>query len=545
MTAKRQAHKNVNVASWMFGHPVLRADNNSTAKWKIRTDSPYYQKGGGWLAELYGGIQTNDDWAAVYIPVNELPVHMFDAAHWSYYMTAAEVYGVNIVIWVHDAEDFDKRAEITQAPSHADLAKAAGWNAHKWNVDTTQMFYFGENVPGTTQLASNTQYKWSQFQEDPLFKDWLIYRVSIEFGWYSTGTFDTAYVAEVKLNEVPIPLVPPADSESIGAAITDTAESLFGEPTLTSAQNGDAVWSRASATNTIAAYQKGSTGWLANLFGGLQTGGKSFGALYIPVDEMRLPDLQDALWTYYFTAAEAHGVNMVIWAHDPNDNDRRVEITQAPSHADLERAIAWNAHELSLTATQFFYFGEIVGTPDTTPTAGTQYTLAQFQSDSVFSAYTIYRISLEYGWYSTGTFDDAWLADIRINNERIPLKPDSAGSGRIGHRKLEQLTGAISFTLSPKTPYRLLTLSAHTDNIPVDGEAFTSTVSSTIADGTDAGHFANVIQSEDMFDASATSLFVTFGEGFDFSDTENIVFAQANGDADDWGIIVTYQTVYA
>ncbi|KKK60052.1 hypothetical protein LCGC14_3028210, partial [marine sediment metagenome] len=208
MTAKRQAHKNVNVASWMFGHPVLRADNNSKAQWSSRTASPYYQKGGGWLAELIGGVQTGDDWAAIYIPVNELPVQAFDAAKWSYYMTTADGYGVNMVIWVHDGEDPDKRAEITQQGDNAGLARGAGWNAHKWNIDTTQMFYFGENVPGTTQLTSGTQYKWSQFQADPLFKDWYIYRVSIEFGWRGSGTFGTASVAEVLLNEIPIPLLP-------------------------------------------------------------------------------------------------------------------------------------------------------------------------------------------------------------------------------------------------------------------------------------------------------------------------------------------------
>ena len=208
MTVKRQAHKNVNTASWLFGHPVLRADNNSTARWVTKTTSPYYQKGGGWLAELNGGVQTGDDWAAIFIPVNEFPVHMFDAASWSYYMTTTDSYGVNIVIWAHDAEDFDKRVEITQLGSNSTIAKAAGWNAHKFNPATTQMFYFGENVPNLTQLTAGTQYTWEQFQADPLFKDWLIYRVSIEFGWQQSGTFGVASVAEVKLNEVPIPLVP-------------------------------------------------------------------------------------------------------------------------------------------------------------------------------------------------------------------------------------------------------------------------------------------------------------------------------------------------
>ena len=257
MTAKRQAHKNVNVASWMFGHPVLRADNNSTARWVFKTTSPYYQKGGGWLAELNGGAQTNDDWAAIYIPVNELPVHMFDAASWSYYMTTADSFGVNIVIWVHDGDDFDKRAEITQLGSNSTIAKGAGWNAHKFNAETTQMFYFGENVPGTTQRTAGTQYTWTQFQEDPLFHDWLIYRVSIEFGWQATGTFGVASVAEVKLNEVPIPLVPAvqdAPQPDLLKEITDTqavaaAEDYTANDVLSSNATTGVIWNFAEVVD--------------------------------------------------------------------------------------------------------------------------------------------------------------------------------------------------------------------------------------------------------------------------------------------------------
>ena len=207
MAKKRQALKNVSSASWLFGHPVLRADNNATAAWTTNMTSPIYQKGGGWTAEFFGGVQTGDDWAACYIPVNELPVSHFQEAQWSYYMTATETMGINIVIWVHDADDFDKRAEITQLGGHADLEKSAGWNAFEFTSDTAGMFYYGENTEGTL-LTAGTQYTWAQFQADNLFKDWVIYRISLEYGWEASGTFDLAYLAEVKLNEVPVPLFP-------------------------------------------------------------------------------------------------------------------------------------------------------------------------------------------------------------------------------------------------------------------------------------------------------------------------------------------------
>ncbi len=207
MTAKRQALKNVFQASWLFGHPVVRADKNSRAYWARPNVSPYNQKGGGWMPCLHGRVQTGDDWAALYIPTNEMPIGVFEKAQWAYYMTSTQTFGVNIVFWVHDPTDFDKRAEITQMGSVSGLEKSSGWNAHEFSTSTTQMFYYGENTTGTA-LTAGTQYTWAQFQADALFKNWLIYRISLEYGWQASGTFDQVWVAELKLNEVPIPLIP-------------------------------------------------------------------------------------------------------------------------------------------------------------------------------------------------------------------------------------------------------------------------------------------------------------------------------------------------
>jgi len=207
MAKKRQALKNVHQASWLFGHPVLRSAGVSQAYWAKSQVSPYPQKGGGWSACLYGGVQTGANYAALFIPVNEMPVNVFEEAQWSYYMTGTETMGVNIVIWVHDAEDFDKRAEITQRGNVAGLEKAAGWNAHEFDQTADQMFFYGENTTGTA-LTAGTLYTWDEFQADALFKDWVIYRISFEYGWEASGTFDQVWLAEVKLNEVPIPLFP-------------------------------------------------------------------------------------------------------------------------------------------------------------------------------------------------------------------------------------------------------------------------------------------------------------------------------------------------
>lgn len=211
-----------------FGLPVLRCDKNGFAYWEEDTRSPLLQKGGGWLACLEGGTQTGDDWAAVYIPVSEMPVTEFEEAQWSYYMTGTETFGVNIVIWVHDPTDQDKRAEITQIGNTSGLEKAAGWNAHEFNTATTQMFFYGEGTTGT-DLTAGTQYTWDQFQADTLFSTWTIYRISIEYGWEASGTFDPVWVAEIKLNDITIPLKPSSEdllyqaTKSSGLLTSDTA----------------------------------------------------------------------------------------------------------------------------------------------------------------------------------------------------------------------------------------------------------------------------------------------------------------------------------
>lgn len=221
----------------MFGRPLLRHANNARAAWVKENSLSQWQKGSGWTANLYGGAQTGDDWAAIFIPTNELPIADFNAAMWSYYMTNAETMGVNIVIWIHDPTNFSKRAEVTQLANVSGLGKASGWNAHVFNPATVQMFFYGENTTGTG-LTAGTNYAWTAFQADALFKYWTIYRVSIEYGWEASGTFDDAWVADLKLNGERILLVPevagdwPASVFVQGAKTTNVATAVALSTTL-------------------------------------------------------------------------------------------------------------------------------------------------------------------------------------------------------------------------------------------------------------------------------------------------------------------------
>uniref|UniRef100_A0A6M3KHE9 Uncharacterized protein n=1 Tax=viral metagenome TaxID=1070528 RepID=A0A6M3KHE9_9ZZZZ len=195
-------------ANPLFGGTTLAAANNGIADWIRGSTSPLDQKGStGWLARLYGGVQTNDDWARVNVPVDEIYVPDFHVANWSWYQTDTQTMGLGIVIWVHDPNDFDKRAEITQLGGHADLPKAAGWNAFAFSSATAGMFFYGENTTGTG-LTAGTQYAWSSFIADALFKNWTIYRITLDWGWEASGTFNYVYVADIKLNGVAVPVSP-------------------------------------------------------------------------------------------------------------------------------------------------------------------------------------------------------------------------------------------------------------------------------------------------------------------------------------------------
>jgi len=196
---------------------------------------------------------------------------------------------------------------------------------------------------------------------------------------------------------------------------------LFGEPTLMSQGISSASWIRGSSV--IASHQKGHTGWVAKLDAGIQTAWNDAAEVYIPVNEMPLPSLQTGttMWSYLMTATEMMGVSMVIWAHDPTDFDKRGEMSQVGG--EVEYAAGWNAHELASTD-DFVYYAENEGSPDTCTTEGTQYNLSQYQADSVFSTWTIYRISFAFGFEtSDNDFDPAYLADVKINGQAIRLGP--------------------------------------------------------------------------------------------------------------------------
>ena len=309
--------------------------------------------------------------------------------------------------------------------------------------------------------------------------------------------------------------------------------STFGEPELRYALNSRAYWSRGTASPRN---QKGGTGWLACLHGRVQTG-DDWAAVYIPVNEMLVTNFDTAKWSYYMTTTQTMGVNIVIWVHDPDDFDKRAEITQLGGVAGLEKAAGWNAHEFDSTDAGMFWYGENTGTHDTTVTAGTQYTWAQFQADDVFSAYTIYRVSIEFGWEAAGTFDHAWVAEVMLNGTNIPLKPRSDADLAPIHDYLD-IADTAAFTVAPKTPFQLLSLDVHASAVLDTGEVLTIT-----KDAGMGGSFDAVILSEDLFVGNRISYHAAFGEGYEFHEDDELDVAQANGSDDTIGFDLCWKPI--
>ena len=418
------------ISAAMFGAPILISQGNGRTNWEKgdASLSTHQKSTTGWVAKLFGGVQSGyNDAAGVYIPVKEMAVTDLDACLWTWFATSNEAIGLPMIVWVHDPTDLDKRAEIGMEP-HTQMTSDAGWNGHE--LASTQTFiHYGEHMSGnTTCTTEGTPYTWAQYQADPMFSTWTIYRISFEWGfWTGNAVYEDLYLADVKISGITVPLKPSIE-EQLDMVRDDQAKALttiptwtFGDPVLRCGGSGLVGWTQ-DPGGALGLYQKGASGYLANLYGGLQSG-DDWAAVFIPVNEMPVPQMTAAMWSYYMTNTEPGGVNIVFWVHDPTDFDKRAEITQNLTVAGLEKGAGWNAHELDSSVTQFFYYGE---NDSSSLTAGTNYTWAQFQADSVFSTWVIYRVSIESGWHGASpTFEDAWVADVKLNGQLILLKPQA------------------------------------------------------------------------------------------------------------------------
>ena len=209
--------------AWTFGTPTLRQANAGQASW-----SRYqYQKGGtGWNAKLEGGAQSGDDWASMFVPVNELPLSELATVLWSYHKADSVQSGVALEIWAHDPNDFSKRAEIGQTMDAVGVT--AGWHSEELTITDDEFKWWGENVTDAdgsapdTCTTTNTNYTWAEYITDSVFSTWTIYRIELVIGWVGAGTLLPAHLAEVVINGTVIPLGPKSGKSSVDVLQTKT-----------------------------------------------------------------------------------------------------------------------------------------------------------------------------------------------------------------------------------------------------------------------------------------------------------------------------------
>lgn len=318
----------------------------------------------------------------------------------------------------------------------------------------------------------------------------------------------------------------------MSVAMTRILDPVFGEASIAKANNADACWVRGVISPLD---QKSPGGWLANLYGGVQTG-DDWARVNVPVFELPVADFNSAAWSYYMTATQTMGVGIVIWIHDAKDPGKRAEVTQVGGATGLGKAAGWNSHVFNIDTTQMFYYGE--NTTGTALTAGTQYKWSEFQADILFKTWTIYRITLEYGWEASGTFDNVWVADIKLNGMTIFLKPDKTGSGRIMTRASTATSGAIATTLAPKTPFRLMSVALKINTAGTTAESFTVT-----KDAGRAAAYDQLLASQATNSPAITDLVLPFGIGYEFLSDDEIDCAWANSQSRTYSVIYVAQTV--
>ena len=427
-------------AEWEFGPPELRADNTGWARWENKslnrndvmgTEPNRQFRQGPWAVHLNGGNQNwvsggYEDFASVWIPVNEMKVTDLDEIMFTYYKDLAGTSDVgvaapNIAIRVHDPADHDARAEITDTGAET---VTEGWHEIIFNSSATAVLWYGNNT-GThdTTVDEGTNYTWADYQTDDVFSTYTVYQINIDYGyWGAQRSTGDAWIGSCQINDIPIKWEP-KDRVHLGTRDCFNLDSwVFGKPTVKAVNNSRADWTRGDPNMTGGGHLKGSTGWLAHLYGGVQTN-DDWAAVNIPVNELPVSCFNTARWSYLMTAAESAGINIVIWLHDPYDFDKRVEVTQRGDITGLTRTQGWHAHILDPDATQFYYYGEGEANESICVDEGTDYTWKEYQGDECFNTWVIYRITFEYGWWASGTFDDAYVADISLNNHAILLGP--------------------------------------------------------------------------------------------------------------------------
>jgi len=312
---------------------------------------------------------------------------------------------------------------------------------------------------------------------------------------------------------------------------------LFGEAFLEAGGEGQATWSMSVSAGTK------RSDWSARLDGGKQSSWNDYAKVVVPVNEMPFTDLDSVVLEPYYTASVGIDMGVCVYMHDPDDFDESVELSHTPY---TNSAAGWRELDFPTEpgGTSWFWYGTVSATPDTCPTEGTAYTWANFQADSVFSTWTIFKITFDYGYYTGDVvMNECYLCQARINDITIPLKPDSGGTGRIGHQYYT-VADTASNSLTLRTPFRLISIDCEIDTAGTTSESLTITKNAGIGAAYDTLLYSVNTLTGSTTGGAITSLLVPFGDGYDFTAWDVLDMAWPNTEDRTLGFTWTYQTVF-
>lgn len=463
----------------MFGKPTLQwLKNNGTESNGRATWVKEWNRYNEWAAKLSPGNQTDDDYGSVSFTVNNMKLAELDHIAYVYRMGATEVVAPNISIHVFDPVDIENRADITYSHSAAALGVTSGWQKFRLLPDSTAaMFYYGNNIPSSTGLTGDngtSLYTLAAYQADAVFKNYVIGKITIEYGYYSTGYLSPAHICKVVVNNEDLLLEPSAE-EILSLGFDDLSNAArtiptwtLGQPELRHDNEGWGQWEHKAlqakfkdSYDTNRHFRFGN--WAVHLNGGPQASEESWASVAVPINDMRVQDITSIAYDWYAQYnGSSHildiGPNLVFSAYDPTNHAARVDfntyavdnnIFMADGLANRPVEAGWYKYEMTSTDSteRVYWYGNNTGTQTTAPAQGADGYWSQYITDAVFADWVVYRIQVMQGyWGSTRSAGDVWIANLRINGEAVRWEPSEAEKLAIQNREGEMYGDAVLFS---------------------------------------------------------------------------------------------------
>jgi hypothetical protein len=182
---------------------------NGTAMWSV--ENPV---SGSYSAKLVGGAQTGADYAAVVIPMNgSMTMSEVTSFMYNYTFENDGEWGPHMCFYTHDPIDMET-ADISLYSGSSGPPPGTPGTAglHTIAIDgvTPGFFWYGSETGSSLSQGLPNMYTLDDFRTDDAFKDHVIDRIQIEYGWWGAGdASEPAFVDSITLNTTAYDLEPP------------------------------------------------------------------------------------------------------------------------------------------------------------------------------------------------------------------------------------------------------------------------------------------------------------------------------------------------